>query len=142
MEFVLVFLPAVMGINLLLRGKARNYWLLLSSLFFYAWGEPSFVFVMIGSILLNYIIALLIECCSNRIGWKKILLVIDIVCNLSIIHSFSLPTLSRQLFVFIIFNEHAFVGLDIYRCAKKRRRRIEAVYVFYFAAFAFKDHFS
>ena len=88
MEFILVFLPAVMGVNLLLPGKARNYWLLLSSLLFYAWGEPSFVFVMVGSILLNYIIALLIEHCGGRTGWKKTLLVIDIVINLSLLFIF------------------------------------------------------
>ena len=61
LEFIFIFLPVTVGINLLLRGRARNYWLLACSLLFYAWGEPSFVFVMIGSILLNYLLALLIE---------------------------------------------------------------------------------
>ena len=88
MEFILVFLPAVMGVNLLLRGRARNYWLLLSSLLFYAWGEPSFVFVMIGSILVNYVMALLIVHCRNRTGWKRAVLTIDIVCNLSTLFIF------------------------------------------------------
>ena len=88
MEFILIFLPAVVGVNLILRGKARNYWLLLSSLLFYAWGEPAFVFVMIGSIALNYIFALLIEHCGNRTGWKKTLLVTDVTCNLSVLFVF------------------------------------------------------
>ena len=88
MEFVLIFLPVVVGVNLLLRGRARNYWLLLSSLLFYAWGEPSFVFVMIGSIVLNYGMALLIARCQERQGWKKALLVADIVCNLSVLFIF------------------------------------------------------
>ena len=88
MEFIFVFLPAVVGINLLLRGKARNYWLLACSLLFYAWGEPSFVFVMIGSILVNYLMALLIEHHRDCAGRKKALLVIDIVCNLSVLFVF------------------------------------------------------
>ena len=71
MEFILVFLPVTVGVNLLLRGKARNYWLLLCSLLFYAWGEPSFVFVMIGSIALNYIAALLIERFRDRGKGKR-----------------------------------------------------------------------
>ena len=88
MEFIFVFLPAVMGVNLLLRGRARNYWLLLSSLLFYAWGEPSFVFVMIGSIILNYVTALLIDHFRDRSGWKKALLAANIVCNLSVLFVF------------------------------------------------------
>ena len=88
MEFILIFLPAVMAVNLLLRGKARNYWLLACSLLFYAWGEPSFVFVMIGSILVNYVFALLIEKCGNRAGRKKALLGIDVACNLGVLFIF------------------------------------------------------
>lgn len=88
MEFIFIFLPVSVSVNLLLRGRARNYWLLLCSLLFYAWGEPSFVFVMIGSIVLNYGMALLIERCRNRGGWKKTLLTADIACNLSVLFVF------------------------------------------------------
>ena len=88
MEFIFIFLPVCISVNLLLRGRARNYWLLLCSLLFYAWGEPSFVFVMIGSIALNYGMALLIERCGNRSGWKKMLLTADIACNLSVLFIF------------------------------------------------------
>ena len=88
MEFVFVFLPVVMGINLLLRGRARNYWLLLCSLLFYAWGEPSFVLVMIGSIVVNYLLALAISRRADQPGRKKALLVLDIVCNLSLLFVF------------------------------------------------------
>ena len=88
MEFIFIFLPASVSVNLLLRGRARNYWLLLCSLLFYAWGEPSFVFVMIGSIAVNYGMALLIERCRNREGWKKALLTADIACNLSVLFVF------------------------------------------------------
>ena len=88
MEFLLVFLPVVVGIHLLLRGSARNYWLLAGSMFFYAWGEPSFVFVMIGSILLNYVFALLIAGSAERRRQKKTLLVLDLACNLSVLFIF------------------------------------------------------
>lgn len=88
LEFIFIFLPVTVGINLLLRGRARNYWLLACSLLFYAWGEPSFVFVMIGSILLNYLLALLIERFRQLVGWKRALLVLDILCNLTILFIF------------------------------------------------------
>ena len=47
--------------------------------------HPGMDIVMIGSIGINYIMALFIERCSKRTGWKKILLVIDIACNLFVL---------------------------------------------------------
>lgn len=88
MEFIFIFLPVTVGINLLLRGKARNYWLLFCSLLFYAWGEPSFVLVMIGSIVINYFMALLISRCHNRTKQKKLLLILDIILNLFVLFIF------------------------------------------------------
>ena len=61
LEFLFLFFPLTIGINFLLPKKFRNYWLLLTSLFFYAWGEPTFIIVMLGSILANYLFALRIS---------------------------------------------------------------------------------
>ncbi|MEG1720607.1 MAG: MBOAT family protein, partial [Pseudoflavonifractor sp.] len=52
--FLFVFLPLVLlGYYLPFRGhrQGQNGLLLAASLLFYAWGEPWFVLVMIGSIL-------------------------------------------------------------------------------------------
>lgn len=54
LEFVFLFLPVVLAIHFILPQRVRNYWLMAASLFFYGWGEPSFLFVMIASILFNY----------------------------------------------------------------------------------------
>lgn len=51
--FLFQFLPIVVVGYYILPRDARNAWLLLSSLVFYAWGEPSFVAVMILSITVN-----------------------------------------------------------------------------------------
>ena len=88
MEFLLFFLPAVLGINFLLPEKLRNYWLLAGSLFFYAWGEPTFVLVMIASIVLNYGAALGLERSIARPRFRKILFILAVVCNLSILFCF------------------------------------------------------
>ena len=58
--FLFAFLPATVCIyflipNRLIRG--RNLFLLLASLFFYAWGEPRFVFIMLLIIMIDYILA-------------------------------------------------------------------------------------
>ena len=65
-EFLFLFLPTVVvGYYLLPRG-VRNGWLLLASLIFYAWGEPSFVLVMLLSIALNFVLALGMACFRER----------------------------------------------------------------------------
>ena len=88
MEFLLIFLPAAVGGSLLIRGKAGNYWLLACSLLFYAWGEPSFVLVMLGSIAVNYALALLIARSPAGGGRRKVLLAADVFCNLSVLFVF------------------------------------------------------
>src|SRR5215813_7149861 len=58
--FVFLFLPAVLLPYWLAPRAARNALLLLASLFFYAWGEPRFAPVLLGSIAVNYLLALAI----------------------------------------------------------------------------------
>lgn len=87
-EFLLLFFPITYGINYLLPKKLRNYWLLLASLFFYAWGEPKFVFVMIFSICVNYTLALCIERCREKKRAAKAILILDVAVNLGILMIF------------------------------------------------------
>ena len=87
-EFLLLFLPLTYGINFLLPKKFRNYWLLIASLFFYAWGEPRFVFVMMASICFNYLLARCIERCRDNKTKAKAILVLDVALNLGILMIF------------------------------------------------------
>ncbi len=64
--FLYVFLPCVLLCYYLVPKKLRNYALLLASLFFYAWGEPKLVLVMLAEIALAYISGLLLEKYSDR----------------------------------------------------------------------------
>lgn len=52
--FLFLFLPVVMAVYYIVPGRAKNVVLLIASLFFYAWGEPVYVALMILSILFNY----------------------------------------------------------------------------------------
>ena len=63
LEFLFLFLPLCLAVYYILpfRFGLRNYWLLAASLAFYAWGEPWFVFVMLGSIAFNYVVALVMD---------------------------------------------------------------------------------
>ncbi len=52
--FIFLFLPGIITTYFLFPKKYRNILLLLASLFFYAWGEPKYILVMISSILINF----------------------------------------------------------------------------------------
>lgn len=60
--FLFLFLPVVLAVYVLLPFIVlRNLFLLAASLFFYAWGEQSFVIVLVGSIIVNYLFGLAID---------------------------------------------------------------------------------
>ena len=74
-EFIFLFLPGTLLLyySPLFRGRrARNVLLVLVSLFFYAWGEPWFVLVMIGSILANYLLGLWMARARERTAARRL----------------------------------------------------------------------
>lgn len=82
--FLFMFLPVLLLIyycKLIKSNKVRNVILLIASLLFYAYGEPIYVFVLIGSIIVNYFIGLLIDKHSNDKKVKKSILVLGIIFN-------------------------------------------------------------
>ena len=56
--FLFAFLPLTVGIYYLCPRRLRNGWLLIASLFFYGWGEPKYLFLMLGDIFMNYLCGL------------------------------------------------------------------------------------
>ena len=88
MEFLFLFFPIILIGYFFLPFQFRNYWLLLVSLFFYAWGEPKFVLIMLFSIGFNYLAALRIEELSERKCIRKLMLTIAVFVNLGILFIF------------------------------------------------------
>ncbi|MCQ2978314.1 MAG: MBOAT family protein [Clostridia bacterium] len=59
LEFVSLFLVSFFLLYYIVPNRmAKNTIIFLFSLFFYAWGEPIYVFLMLGSIIINYVLAL------------------------------------------------------------------------------------
>ncbi len=59
--FLYFFLPCVLLLYFAVPKRLKNTVFMLVSLFFYAWGEPKYVVLMVATILLNYIAGLLVE---------------------------------------------------------------------------------
>ena len=55
LTFLYAYLPIVLAVYFLVPMRWRNLVLLIVSLFFYGWGEPVYVLVMIASIIINWI---------------------------------------------------------------------------------------
>ena len=85
--FIFLFLPIVSATYLLARKEIRNNLLLLASLFFYAWGEPRYLLIMLLTILINYVGANYISRSKNE-RHRKILLVLSIIADLSCLFYF------------------------------------------------------
>jgi alginate O-acetyltransferase complex protein AlgI len=105
LEFLLRFLPAVLVLYFAAPKKYKNLVLLLVSLFFYAWGEPVYVVLMIVSSVVNYAFGLVID--QNRSTPKeKVALVSSVIINLSLLGFFKYSD-------FLIANINNFVGSNI-----------------------------
>ncbi len=59
--FLFAFLPIVLTVYYVLKPQLRNIFLLIASLFFYYWGEPKFLIVMVASILWNYLCGIVLN---------------------------------------------------------------------------------
>lgn len=93
--FLFVFLPvclAVYYIFLRRTNEAKNIFLLAASLFFYAWGEPVYVFLMMGTILINWGFGLVVSSLQNKRAAAKGILFLMVSVNVGILAWFKYST--------------------------------------------------
>ena len=83
--FLYTFLPCVLILYFLVPGWLKNTVLLLSSLFFYAWGEPRFVVFMVITIVQGYVFGLLAEKFRDRPKQAKLYLWASAVVSLGLL---------------------------------------------------------
>ena len=80
--FLFYFLPITLALYYIVPKKIRNFVLLIASLIFYAYGEPTFVLIMISSIVFTYLYGILIDKFRNK---SKIFLVLSICTSLGLL---------------------------------------------------------
>ena len=83
--FLWLFLPVVVAGYYIVPSKCKNILLLISSLLFYAWGEPVYILLMLFSIFFNWGTGLLIDRFRKIDG---ILLAVNVVGNLALLGFF------------------------------------------------------
>ena len=86
--FLFLFLPVVLSLYALLPGiRARNLCLLIVSLLFYAWGEVGFIFLLLGSTLLNWGLGLRVDHAPDP-ARRKSAVTLAIVLNIGLLAFF------------------------------------------------------
>ena len=133
--FLLLFLPVTLVVYHVLPHGARNAWLLVASLAFYAAGEPFFVFLFIAEIVWNWAFglgvarhrdsrtgkALLVACLVGDLGMLAVFKYADFaVGTLNALSGASLPMPGIALPIgisFYTFQEISYV-VDVFRGAE------------------------
>lgn len=85
--FLFYFLPIVLFTYWIIPKRFRNMLLFISSLFFYAWGEPKYVLLMLFMIGIGYGIGLLLEKTSDS-KWHKPIIVLGVLLGIGILAIF------------------------------------------------------
>ena len=80
--FLFYFLPIVLVIYYVVPNKLKNIVLLVSSLLFYFYGEPTYGFIMIASIVLTYAFGLLMDKYKK---YSKLFLILSICVSVGIL---------------------------------------------------------
>jgi len=97
--FLFIYLPVVLLVYYIFPNKYRNYVLLVFNLIFYGWGEPVYIFLMLFSIVLNYISGVLVGKYVDISKKKaKAHLIINITLNLLLLGFFKYADLLISTF--------------------------------------------
>ncbi len=101
LEFLYLYLPASLLIYFLIPARyltARNFALLILSLIFYGWSEPVYIFIMLFSIIVDYVCGYLVSVHRESAPKKaRLAMIASVVLNLSVLFFF-------KYFDFIIKN--------------------------------------
>ena len=101
--FIYYFLPIVLLFYFLTPTKYKNLVLLISSLVFYFYGEPVFIWVLLLSCIINYVSALLISKYRKK---SKTILILTVIIDLGLLMYFKYTN-------FFIDNINTLLNLNI-----------------------------
>ncbi|MGN1179708.1 MAG: MBOAT family O-acyltransferase [Suilimivivens sp.] len=130
--FLYYFLPVVLALYFAVPGRFKNTVLLLSSLAFYAWGEPKYVLLMMVSVPVGFFAGILMDSCAGEKTAKLVLAgsaVIHLglltffkygnflITNWNTLTGFSVPLLKVALPIGISFYTFQILSyeIDVYR---------------------------
>lgn len=104
--FIFYFLPLTLLLYYMVPDRMKNGVLLAVSLFFYGFGEPVYILIMVLSIFIDYVNGRLIEKYRHRKHLSRVFLILSITANLGLLGFFKYAD-------FFIGNTNLFFGTDL-----------------------------
>ncbi|WP_169089953.1 MBOAT family O-acyltransferase [Paenibacillus sp. PL91] len=104
--FLFLFLPAVLLLYFVSPWRIKNFVLFVTSLIFYAWGEPVYIAIMLLSTVTDYSFGLLLSHSRLSSMQRKWIVVASIIVNLTLLGYFKYAD-------FLIHNVNALLGTQI-----------------------------
>ncbi|WP_054954648.1 MBOAT family O-acyltransferase [Paenibacillus dakarensis] len=104
--FLFVFLPLVLALYFISPWRMKNLMLFLSSLIFYAWGEPVYIVIMLISTITDYSFGLLLGRPGLSAVQRKWIVISSMVINLGLLSYFKYAD-------FLIANVNGLLGTHI-----------------------------
>jgi len=102
LEFLFLFLPISVAVYFLLPRALKNFWLLLSGVCFYAFGEPSFLQIMLLTVAIDFLLGVLIQKFQKREVLARAILWLAVIYNVG------------QLVYFKFFSQSLPIGISFY----------------------------
>lgn len=118
LTFLLFFLPITLGMYFVWSNRTyRNIVILIASLFFYGWGEPKLILLMLTLLFINYVLAILMDKYNDR--KRTFWLIATATINLSILFyfkyfNFVLNNVNRIFNTKFISNVTLPIGISFY----------------------------
>lgn len=85
--FLLYFLPIFMLVYFSVDRKYKNAVILIGSIFFYAWGAPKFIFVILGTTLLDFYLVTWMDRTASETK-RKLMLTLSVSVNIGLLFYF------------------------------------------------------
>lgn len=101
--FLLYFLPAFLLVYYFIPRKFKNITILLFSIFFYSWGAPRFIFVILGTTFLDFHLVKWMSNTKNQLH-RRLMLTLSVSVNLGLLFYFKYSN-------FFIENVNVFLSL-------------------------------
>ena len=102
--FIWYFLPAVFILYHLIPWKnGKNGVLLAASLFFYGWGEPKYIFLMLSTVSMNYLFGLWISVLSKK-RIKQLVMALCLAVNMGLLGYFKYFNFLGELVNYLLGN--------------------------------------
>lgn len=96
--FLMVFFPILFLVYYVLPNKYKNQWLILGSVFFYAWSGVKYLFLLLLSVIVNFFAGRLIE----KTNHKKAVLTVAVIYDLAVLFFYKYSVFVAESILFFI----------------------------------------